>query len=56
MLEQDREEADDLVVRELLQAMEMEIAEFRRLKDASASSAEPKEDSARDLAPDFNPG
>lgn len=52
MLEQDKPETDERLLRELLQAMEMEIAEFRRLKEgipeASENSAEQKENSARD--------
>lgn len=54
MLEQEKEPTDELLLRELLEAMETEIAEFRRLKEgalgASENSAEPKEDPARNLS------
>lgn len=54
MFEHEKPENDELLLRELLEAMETEIAEFRRLKegtpDNSENSTEPKESSALDLS------
>ena len=45
MFEQEKDTTDELLLRELFQAIDKEIAEFRRLKDGvpggSESSAEP---------------